>query len=908
MKLQKQPISKYTLPLAFAIPCVGMLIVMLISGYAPFGDAAILYSDNYHQYYPFFVAFREHLLSGDSLLYSWDVGLGMDYLGLISYYLASPLYLLSVLVPESLLLGFYSLLTPLRLGLAGLFFGIFLRKIFGREDLSVAVFSAFYALCAWALGYLWNVMWLDTFALLPLVVLGTVSVLRERKFILYTVTLFLSVYSNYYIGFFVCIFVLLIFICWEICRWQGFKRFAIDLGLMALFSALAIGMTAILELPALAALQNTQSSVNKFPTKFDINIGEDTFMGLLDAMRQVAGNMGGGLEPTFKEGLPNVYCGVGTLALAILYLMAKDVKLRDRICALVMLLFLMLSFIIRQLDYIWHGFHFTNMIPYRFSHLHSFVMLYMAYRAWLLRRRFYPLQIGTASILTALILCCSESLKTTEVWNLFGVELDVPVYLIYNSVFLFGMTAILLYGQVERPVPEDATPRQIRRARIWRSRRRANARIAAFVLLGAELTATTVAFGLYFTGTIVKNYPKGTDSAASMIRYMHEREQNNLFFRAETTHSQTLNDGALNGYNGVSAFTSSANVKTTEFIRALGYGAKNTYNRYCFEESSPVANLFLGLKYMIERDGKDKSSDYFEDIHHFGNVHLLKNTAYLPLGFLAEPELAEVDFGSSKGTFSFQNVLFGAATGNDTRVWQNIPEENLLITGNDVTISNQAGGYCAYQDCINGSNVVYSYVADRDGFLCLHLELPKRNDYYVSVNSIELYKETISLPQMIAVGQVKAGDIIDVRILCDAGEKSTMNLQAAILDSERFWAGYDVLAASQLELTRFENTYVEGTISCNRDGLLYTSIPQNGNWSVRVDGRDAEITLIGECMIGVPLTQGEHTVSFVYRNAAFSLGWKISLICTAVLALLIQSVYRPDWRGMLEQAKKKYME
>ena len=43
-----------------------------------------------------------------------------------------------------------------------------------------------------------------------------------------------------------------------------------------------------------------------------------------------------------------------------------------------------------------------------------------------------------------------------------------------------------------------------------------------------------------------------------MIRYMHEREKNTLFFRAETTHSQTLNDGALNDYNGISCFTSSA--------------------------------------------------------------------------------------------------------------------------------------------------------------------------------------------------------------------------------------------------------------------------------------------------------------------------------------------------------------
>ena len=71
--------------LAFLIPFCGMLLVMLVCGYHPFGTSAMLYSDNYHQYYPFFAAFRRALRSGSSLLYSWDVGMGVDYLGLIAY-------------------------------------------------------------------------------------------------------------------------------------------------------------------------------------------------------------------------------------------------------------------------------------------------------------------------------------------------------------------------------------------------------------------------------------------------------------------------------------------------------------------------------------------------------------------------------------------------------------------------------------------------------------------------------------------------------------------------------------------------------------------------------------------------------------------------------------------------------
>ena len=894
------------LALAFLIPFVGMLFVMLISQYEPFGKYSMLYSDMFHQYYPFFVAFRKALRSGGSLLYSWNVGMGMDYVGLFSYYLASPLNLLSVLVPEGLTMEFFALLMPAKLGLAGLFFALFLKKIYQKYDGSIALFGAFYALCAWALGYQWNVMWLDTFAILPMVVLGMVSLLREKKFILYTLTLFLSIYANYYIGLFTCIFVFLIFFVYEICCWQGWKRFFRDLCRIAVFSLLAIGMTAILELPTLAALQTTQSSVNKFPKGFKLNIAKsNTVLGLLDAMRQVAGNMGGSIEPTFKEGLPNLYCGVGSILLGFLFFSAKEVKLREKICSVGLLLFFNVSFIIRQLDYIWHGFHFTNMIPYRFSFLHCFVLLNMAYRAWLLRKKFRIWHLIPAGMMTAIVLGCSEQLlEMTEV-ELLGLELKLPVYIIYNGVFLLAYVGILLYGQKRLSAPEDATEGELKKLRIQRRKIRNQSRKLVLAVMVVELAATLLAFGLYFPGTNVKNYPKGTEEAASMIRYMHQREKDTLFFRAETTHAQTLNDGALNGYNGISTFTSSANVKNTEFMVALGYGAKNTYNRYCFEESSPVANLFLDLKYMIERDGKDKNSMLHTDVHHYGNVHLIENNAYLPLGFLAEPELADLDFASSKGTFDFQNTLFTAATGLEQRVWSDLEGNNLTITGTNVTVTDSnSTGYCAYTDCGSAADVTYSYVADRDGFMCIHLNLPKRNDYHVIVNGEERYRETISLPQMIAVGDVEAGDIIDIKILCDKGESSTMTAAAAILDNDYFWEGYDVLNASTLELTSFENTRVEGTVDCNRDGLLYASIPQNGNWSVTVDGEPAEIKLVGDCMIGVELTEGEHTVVYSYENKAFSLGWKVSLVCAAVFLGLVQIQYKPDWKKLLKQFGK----
>lgn len=873
--MHKPTISQRTrsYSLAFALPVVSMLIVMLIGGYEPFGDLSMLYSDMYHQYYPFWVEFRDALRSGDSMLYTWSVGLGMDYLSLISYYLASPLNLLGILVPADLTLEFYSLLMPMKLGLASLFFAIFLSRMFQREDYSISFFGAFYGLCGWALAYQWNVMWLDTFALLPLLALGTIQLLRDKKCVLYTVTLFLSVFANYYIGLFSCIFVLLVFICYEICRWKGVKRFFSDLLRIAWFSILGIGMTAILTIPAFMGLQNTQSGINAFPEGFRLNIAsENTLMGLLDAMRQVAGNTMGGTEPSFKEGLPNLYCGVGTVLLAFLFCIGSSAKLREKICSVCLLLFFMLSFIVRQLDYIWHGFHFTNMIPYRFSFLFSFVLLYMAYRAYLERKQFERWQIISGGLLCLGLILCSNN--RTD-W----------IYLCYNIGFL------VLYGGIFFafcPKPRKEAPESEQDAPAptpYEKPKHNHSAMAAYALVFVvilELGMNVLNFGLRFPATAVSNYPMGTKDTKAALEYMRDQESGNLFYRTETTHSQTLNDGALNGYNGISTFTSSANVKVTKFMQALGYGAKNTYNRYCYEESSPVSDLFLAIKYRLERNGNVIDNQFYPIAFSSGNVYLLGNNAYLPLGFLAEPELADLPF-EHQNDFGFQNRLFRAATGLQEDVWTMIPD--VSITGEDLTITSQQGYTCSYSDGKDGSGVIYTFTADRNGFACLDFDVSDRNSFSVERNGVTLYSETLSLPQQIAACDVSAGDVITVRLSCKSGESGTMTVEGAILDAGVFRSGQRLLNQSTLELTSFRNTLVEGTIHCNRDGLLYTSIPQDGNWKVYVDGHLVEHTLVGDVMTGVMLQKGTHDIRFQYHNEAFSIGWKISGICCLLFVI-----------------------
>jgi uncharacterized membrane protein YfhO len=166
--------------------------------------------------------------------------------------------------------------------------------------------------------------------------------------------------------------------------------------------------------------------------------------------------------------------------------------------------------------------------------------------------------------------------------------------------------------------------------------------------------------------------------------------------------------------------------------------------------------------------------------------------------------------------------------------------------------------------------------------MCVELDFPKRNNVSIWKNGEHLYSETMSLSQMLAVGDVRSGDQVKIKATCkNANESSTLSVSAAILDVGKYSLSYQELDASTLELTEFGNTYMAGFINCEKDGLLYTSIPQNGNWSVKVDGRKAEVVLTGDVMVGVMLTEGYHEVEFEYHNAAFAWGWKISLMCAA---------------------------
>ncbi|MBR0446242.1 MAG: YfhO family protein [Oscillospiraceae bacterium] len=902
--------------LGFLIPFLLTGLTLLVRAIAYEAGSSqvfsLLYSDAYYQYFPFFVDLRESILSGEGLLYSWNMGMGTDYLGLYAYYLGSPLNWLTVLIPETWMLDFYTFLVPVRLGLAGLFFSIFLKHTFRRNDISIALFGAFYATCAWAVGYLWNVMWLDTFALLPLVVLGTVRLLKDRKFILYTISLFFAIAINYYIGFFVCIFTLLVFICYEICRWKGFKRFCIDLCLMALFSAIAIGMTAVITLPAYASLQTTSSAANEFPKWNAMWITEDSSFGsFIKAVTKVATNTYASVEPNHKDsatkgGLPNLYCGVFAVVLSILFLTTKQVKMRDRICAALMLLFLNFSFIFKVLDYIWHGFHFTNEIPNRFSFLYSFVMLYMAYRSWLLRRHIRLWQVIVTGVITIAGMLLSPGFNAfvdTLTSEGFSASQKMIFPLVNGALILLYLGFLAVIALRSR----SAKHQKWSQKRLWysgRKLRRAIGTLGLIAVISLELLYNIFCFASDVTVQNLASYPRGGENSAKMIQYAKDQEDENSFYRMEVAQHQTYNDGALNGFYGITTFSSAANVDVTNYLRAMGLSGYKTYNRIAYYETSPVSNLFLNVKYILERQNYVENNPYFTDIQSSGKVHLLKNNYYLPIGFMVDPAFADVLLDENgevtgSGTFADQNKLLSAALGREVAPFTQLPSDLLNISSNShVTLSDENGTSCSYNSTSKEGRVFYNFRIDREGLLCIRHNMPGKNKFTVSYKAadgdfVKLHDDTHNgLAYISSICQVYPGDEIQVTIECKANESKKLGLTAAVLNADVMQGAYNELSQCVLNVTNFDQTVIMGNIDCPQSGLMYTSIPlSGGNWHVYVDGQEADITPVGNAMVGVMLEEGSHEITFRYQNKALAIGAGVSIGCTLLLIGIVAMVY-----------------
>ncbi len=893
MKIKTSPLyrsvqARLPLLLSFFLPFFIVAISYAIAGVFPFGDRQILASDGWHQYYPFLLTLREKLRTGGSLEYLRNVGMGTNYISLYAYYLASPLNLLSVLWPEKYMVEFFTLITVLKLSFAGLFFTFFLKTVYRKQECSMAFFSLMYALCSWAAAYYWNIMWLDAFAILPLLMGAMVTLLRDGKFRLYVLSLFLCLWSNYYVAFFCCIFVLLSFFGYCLCTWNGFGNFLRRFFRIGVCTLLGAGLAAVLLIPTLTAMQYTysakESSVEilamNLPERFYGALGELGFMGtlkekvlpqLLPAIRQVLTRLLPGYDPASMDGLPNIFCGFSAVILSIFYFCNGKVRLREKIVSLSLLLFLVLSFIFRILDYVWHGFHFPNMLPYRFSFLVPFVIICMAYRAFSLMENF---KFWKLAIIIPIALLLGVSAYFQE---------EMPTEVLVTSIVVLACTVAFFcfYGQKQKK----------------RDQRVNYARVFLCFLILCEMILSFY-LGLNKVGTSSHSgYPKNDQYVQALLDYAAEIDTD-LYYRTEVNNTQTLNDGALNNYYGLSVFNSSANVNFNRFSRALGFASWPESNRYAYYEGSPFGNTFAGLKYIIDRDNFHVSS-YNSFVAASGGSKLLRNDSYIGLGFMTDMNLSGyLSRAAQKNALLDQEEMFTLATGISKRLYRHLDYSTLEADeGCTLTKSTNRTSF-RFEKPSSQETAFFTveYIMEESGLLLSFVHMPGADNVTVYRNGLEVINRPAKVRTLINCGDVEEGDVIRFTFKAKSNDSGTITLDAAMLNAGLYTLGMNALADEPWDLTEATDTYLCGTVSVLKDGLFYTAIPYEPGWTAYVDGEEVALAatydpsqddvLLTDSVVSFPLDEGFHIIELKYNAPGLKVGLLITLGAGLIFALL----------------------
>jgi len=822
---------------SFLMPFVICLVVFLVAGFYPLGTKQIIVTDFWHQYFPIIRELRETILEGGSLLWNWHSGLGTNFLAMLGYYGASPLNLLTLLMPESFLQLGVTLIVFIKIGLCGLFFSVFLMKAFERRDISVIFFSCLYATCACVMGYFWNLMWLDSIAIFPLVVLGVILLIRDRKPLLYTVSLALALLFNYYIGVYICIAVLLLSVCTVVITWSSLKDAILAFFRMVVHSAIGIGITAVLLLPSYLALQNSYYAVNS-------SVGETLWNGKAS---QFLSALFPYQFPNTKDLVtPNLCCGLVCVFLFVLFL-CSNAKIREKICSSLILGVLFFSFLYRPLDYLWNGAHYVNQIPFRYSFIFSFVLIACAYRAYCLMHKTDLFSIGASLLMTAIVACLMYQYLATYI-----IVLCVVTALVYAVIL------ILYNSGVTGP------------------------KLTSGLMCGVIAVECAVAGAFGFSG--YSDYVSYREHSED-INYLFDSVADGTFYREEMTNTKTLNDPLFYGYNGVSQFSSSANGRISTYLKTMGVGGNPAGNRYAYYQSTPLMNSSLAVRYLVSKAGTKMKDMSLSKVNASGECVLYENKYFLPIAYTVNGDVDEDKFLDYR-PFENQNQLFTAMTGINEKLFTT-HSINMPATA---TGGNIDGGNGSYKYTQTGEKITLRFEIEcqRDGLYYFYPRIRDAGNVAVAEGAVWVYfnaKHTQAA--VLPAGYRKAGEkIIISTTMTSDGEPHNAFLSCAVMDQQVFEKGYSILSSGSMTDITHTDTSISGKVNAENDGtLLYTSIPYEKGWRAYVDGKEADISPYADTFVSVSLTEGEHTVEFKYTPDGFVTGAVVTAVSIALCAL-----------------------
>ena len=303
----------------------------------------------------------------------------------------------------------------------------------------------------------------------------------------------------------------------------------------------------------------------------------------------------------------------------------------------------------------------------------------------------------------------------------------------------------------------------------------------------------------------------------------------------------------------------------------------------------------LPIAFVVDDDILKLSFDKPEDLQYFYD----DNNNFLYSNYDNNPDVTPL-FSPFTRMNAMINAMFGVKTGNDVFVGL----ESTIRMSNS-KIETRVDGHTHFKYSSDGTadsaGIEFTFkapAARADGSLVpiyayFPSEYPRQATVYVNDEEFSTFYAHDS-SCILDLGEFNPGTDVKIELRFDSETGYEFYLKDDemyfyYVDEAAYASVFESLAASSFNITEYTERSFEGTvnISGNRN-TVFTTIPYDEGWQVKVDGKPVEIKESLNALIAFEVDgTGEHTVTMEYMPSSFVTGLTLTIVGSLILIALI---------------------
>lgn len=921
------------------------MIFILVSGvifsqFALYGKTLIWKTDGFLQWYPLMAklkSFTTDFLSGNGFdFWSWDTGLGADWLGNYALIFCDPFNYLVMFFSKEKLDVAYSVIMIVKMYAAGVAMLAFLR--YHRKSEAVCMMGSIgYALCAWSLISSRHDFFITQLILFPLIVLGVDKIEDKKSPLTLIFSVMLSVVNSLYFSYMTALFVA-IYIVIGYFTGGGRKTagdFLKKLFRYILYAVLGgVFLSAPVLVPTLYALTNTSTG-----SGVDIQI-LPTIKQLIRYIPGFAGNY----DINYNYSI----AGMNMLFVAMIpamFLLRKKKRL-----PITMFFISMAVTILPVLQIITNGFSYASG---RWSYILCFFFVYAAAECLesdVIHSEAYRrgAVIGGIVLLGATVL--AAGMKAISVTELMIILLNM----------LFG---VFCYSLLRRKDLDRGKRMNWLAGTVF-----VNVAIIPFLWYHPNIVSGIDIF--MPQGKCYEIYESSSLKAAKAIKdkdfYRVDSVENPYHTGGNTPYTHTPSN--TNIYWEVPSlfeYLSTLDSHWLEFNHALGNNS-GYYRRMCAfsNDNRSRMDYLLGVRYFLgDNDTKGyKLSQYagygYQKKKEIDGVSILKSEYETSLGYVYDSVIPDSKYTNytplEKEQILMQSAELADEDAEELKLTPITAAEELQTETQQIPVTVNgskgavlSGGKISVKQ--ENSSVTLTLGQEiRDSEVYVVFRNLKKNPYsldqlwqirqqketeedplvkkkFYSSNlsyhpygdfSILISKDNVTKRLVNAEGEPQGiRDIGDYmvnlgyrencsgEIACkieNIGEYTYDAIEVIAVPQDGFRKQAAKLENNRLQVTAYDADHVTGTIDTEKGGLLYLNILYNDGWSISVDGKKVDrVYRTNTAFTGIEVTPGYHKIELSYRPVGYPV--TVVLFVIGAAGICLTEVFRRKKSGGEEQ-------